>query len=540
MGKKKKSFIDKKNSATFKLLACDTSTFPESAAAAVPPAAARVFVRVDNNSVNIRGIFEEDNGRDDRAAPESAGLKGEDDVDSIFADAPGDTDDEGSFSQPWPSHGARGSSDRTSHFLTDEVRKEILELGLPDDGYNYLQHLREISNAGAGSAYYQNSKARLDLVPLDVKAFDAKRLTISGAESKKNSIYAVASKAVGIKVQKVVDPDVSRLLEDSDLSRFGSDTEEFEDDFVFKANLPEGNEGESEEVEETEPGAGEAERQMCLIKTEQEGESFDEDSEDELDDGDKPRIHRLLDEQFDLLALQEYGETYSDDDGYLGEEGETIVAKLHDALKECKVDDLEFEEHYRVPGNYVHKQDAHVGIPLDDSTDVISKCREYADKYCDEDEDEEQFIMVEESSDELEIWDCETIVSTYSNLDNHPGTIKTPEILKRKFAKSFPVDSIQKTDMIELRGKEKLPVEFLPHVKKDFEKAKKPAGFEKQKIKPRREESKDEKKERKVAVKEERREARRAKKELKGLYRCETQKAQKVAAVSMPSAIHLM
>lgn len=43
-----------------------------------------------------------------------------------------------------------------------------------------------------------------------------------------------------------------------------------------------------------------------------------------------------------------------------------------------------------------------------------------------------------------------------------------------------------------------------------------------------------------AAVKEGRREARRIKKEMKGLYRCEAQRAQKVAAVSGPSSIHLL
>ncbi|XP_039155927.1 phosphatidylinositol:ceramide inositolphosphotransferase 1-like isoform X2 [Eucalyptus grandis] len=44
-----------------------------------------------------------------------------------------------------------------------------MELGFPDDGCNYLGHLREIRNVGGGSAFYQNPKARLDLVPKDVK-----------------------------------------------------------------------------------------------------------------------------------------------------------------------------------------------------------------------------------------------------------------------------------------------------------------------------------------------------------------------------------
>lgn len=44
----------------------------------------------------------------------------------------------------------------------------------------------------------------------------------------------------------------------------------------------------------------------------------------------------------------------------------------------------------------------------------------------------------------------------------------------------------------------------------------------------------------KAAVKEEKRQAREAKKELKGLYKSEAQKAQKVAAVTGPSSIRLM
>lgn len=43
-----------------------------------------------------------------------------------------------------------------------------------------------------------------------------------------------------------------------------------------------------------------------------------------------------------------------------------------------------------------------------------------------------------------------------------------------------------------------------------------------------------------AAVKEERREARRAKKELKGLYRGEAHRAQRVAAITGPSSIHLL
>lgn len=522
MGRKKKVFIDKKNSATFKLLARDSSTVSASDVASVPPASDRVFVRVDNNPFNVSGIFMDDDDEDDDHDPVSR--RGED-GDSIFADAPGDTDDQLNFSQT--------RTNETSRGLPDEIRKQILELGLPDDGYNYLKHLREIGNTGAGSAYYENSKARLDLVPLDVKAYDASRVKITGDELEKNSISTVASKAVNVRVHKVIDPDVVRLLDDSDLSRFGSDTEDLEEDFVLKANLPEENVVGNEDCDTTE-------RKWCLAKTEV-NESLEGGGEDEQDDGEKPRVRRLLDEQFDLLTLQEYNDdTCSDEDGFLDMEGGKHAVNLHDALKGCKVDELELEEQYRVPSDYVRKQEKLSTGQLDDSVDVIRRCREYAAKYFNEDEDNEESIMVEESSDDSEIWDCETIVSTYSNLDNHPGKIQGPGNPKRSYANNLRVDLMKKVDMIELRGKEKLPLGFLPHGQKEFGKLKKPPGSEKERSKPRREESKDEKKERKVAVKAEKREVRRAKKELKGLYRCETYKAQKVVATSMPVAVHLM
>ena len=42
---------------------------------------------------------------------------------------------------------AAGSSRKP---LMESVRKEILELGFPNDGYNYLKPLREIKNTGGG------------------------------------------------------------------------------------------------------------------------------------------------------------------------------------------------------------------------------------------------------------------------------------------------------------------------------------------------------------------------------------------------------
>jgi len=124
MGGRKKKFIDKKNSATFQLIARDSSdpSFSQSDL---------VFVRVDNNPVSFP-VAE----------------------DSVYDDAADDYDDyDGVSGGPLP----------------EDVRKEILELGFPDDGYNYLNHLREIKNTGAGAAFFHNPKFKLQHLPRDVK-----------------------------------------------------------------------------------------------------------------------------------------------------------------------------------------------------------------------------------------------------------------------------------------------------------------------------------------------------------------------------------
>lgn len=181
---------------------------------------------------------------------------------------------------------------------------------------------------------------------------------------------------------------------------------------------------------------------------------------------------------------------------------------------------------------------------------MIQKCAEYAEKYLNDPAEDEEVVLVSESSDESEVWDCESIVSTYSNLDNHPGKIQTPRNPRNRLPKVFPGETATTNDIIKLHGKEKLPVDYLPQRKRKSEKEKKPKPAEAEAEaeasdteyfkKVVQKETKDEKKARKSAVKEEKREARKAKKELKELYKFETQKAQKAAAVTGPSSIRLM
>ncbi|KAK6938901.1 hypothetical protein RJ641_032409 [Dillenia turbinata] len=539
MGKPKKKFIDKKKSATFQLLARDSSDPSFSQC----PSSDRVFVRIDNNPVFHSGFGDENDAiYDDNAA---------EDPNSIFADAPEDIQDD----QNDAFFGCCSSGP-----LLDHVRKEILELGFPDDGYNYLQHLREVKNTGGGSNYYHNSKAKLD-VPQDIRAYDASRVRVHGVDIDPNekSMYGVASKTVGVRIQKVVDPEVSAMLDDSYLSRFGSDVDELDEDFVVQANLP--DEEDDLDVDEKLKSAENLDVTENGVQISDLGRPDVYVDQDEVDafgihtaeagcdhPGDRPCVRHLLDEQFDMLELQEYG-TDSDDEYDAFNEGDRpLEEKLKDALKDHQLDDLELDGKYKVPGDILRgnrgPKDEEL---LNTAADVVRRCTEYAEKYENNGHDDKDMVFVQESSDESEVWDCETIVSTYSNLDNHPSKIGAPESARRKKLSNTVSEVLNSGPghVINLRGKEKLPVDFLPQsrkVVKDKEK-----GVLAYELSSQREDNmgrSPRKRRRKgrylAAVKEERREARRAKKEMKGLYKCETQRAQRAVAISGPTSIHLM
>ena len=121
-------------------------------------------------------------------------------------------------------------------------------------------------------------------------------------ESNEKSMYAVASKTRNAKVEKVADDDIAALLDDSDLSRFGSDIEEdLEEDFVVKANLLEGPSdlelGKKLRLLES-LQVNRVERNDLVVSGAEESVAGSVTVENE-----KPRVRRPLDEQFDLVRF---------------------------------------------------------------------------------------------------------------------------------------------------------------------------------------------------------------------------------------------
>lgn len=102
----------------------------------------------------------------------------------------------------------------------------------------------------------------------------------------------VAAKTAPVRrIEKAVDPDIARLLDESDVSHVGSEDEGLEEDFVIIAN-------QAEEEEEDEDGDMEEKQEWNGVFSDVEEEEFDFE-----EDEPKPRVRRLLDEQFDLVSL---------------------------------------------------------------------------------------------------------------------------------------------------------------------------------------------------------------------------------------------
>ncbi|KAF8668857.1 hypothetical protein HU200_052060 [Digitaria exilis] len=168
----------------------------------------RVFVRVDDNPYSVPGFADDSGG----GPPSSS------------TDA-GDANDEPSSST---------ADDGGGDALPEHVRQEILELGLPDDGYDYLAHLREIrpslssTGGGGSSAVFLPSRRRpaRSGLPMDVKAYDLSCAPVGPGE------VTLATR----QVEEAIDLDVVKLLDGSDSPAVESGDEDLEEDFVILAN----------------------------------------------------------------------------------------------------------------------------------------------------------------------------------------------------------------------------------------------------------------------------------------------------------------
>ena len=206
---------------------------------------------------------------------------------------------------------------------------------------------------------------------------------------------------------------------------------------------------------------------------------------------------QLLDDKFEKV-MEEYdddqiGELSDDDEGgdKMGQEDQVL---MEGAIKELVVEyDISKLESEKIEHKAVI--DVHVDSDGDDN------------------EEFEKYAVPEK-----EKWDCESIISTYSNLYNHPKLIKEPKPIKLTKRLGIPTDVLKKSN----KG-DKSNVDGAIEMEYDV------AGSHTRK----KNETKEEKRDRKNAVKEERRSRRFEKKANKLAFKDE-QKTQERILASQP------
>jgi len=127
---------------------------------------------------------------------------------------------------------------------------------------------------------------------------------------------------------------------------------------------------------------------------------------------------------------------------------------------------------------------------------------------------------------EKEKWDCETIISTYTNLDNHPTVLSVPSGKKKPKNKYVNcteenAHSNNNPSTIRLSKKSGIPLGVLPSHSSKTEDRSEENSRENKGISRNKKESKEEKRLRKAKIKEERKEKRKEKKNLKQQFKDE-------------------
>ena len=468
--------------------------------------------------------------------------------------------------------------------LEPRRRRELLELGFPDDGYDYLKHMKE---GGAGGASVRVTAARKPEAAVDVRTVDALGLELpagasaaAGADLLEVHATTREAKAGVTKAAQEVIRELERAArefpqgaqpeaggeeeEEEEEGRPGGprrgavEEGDLEDDFVNLATDATAGDNYAEAagigaLEECRDGPDSLASMAMLRAAAGYTSEEDEEGAGRGGRGGGQQQQRLLDEQFANLEL-EYGE---DDLGDLEEAqaGETRMQgarPLEDATLGSMFDEFleaqnrrgqAYEPEFARPDE-VGGGSADAGVaapsagaggeaaaPEEDrahARSIIAQMRETP-----EEEDDRPLPRSLTLQPPLrEEWDCESVLSLRSNLDNHPGTIETPSSRRRRERAARPEGEGGNEPGflqggIRLSNRHGIAVDFLergPGGGDREERGRFGEGAGKAREKA---ETAEDKKARKAAVKAAQREARAAKKELKTLFK---QGAQKQAA----------
>jgi len=337
--------------------------------------------------------------------------------------------------------------DFDDHFGDDEY---------DEDGYDYSQHIKSI-----GGGTYMSSEG---ILGIEVKPNLLDGLNLN----EEDDLYSPD-------MDPVVDPEIIDAIENTE------EYEELNDDFIKQANKSD-SEDETDIVEKDE------------IQIIEDITQYDFDIEQDIQDDDFP----IESKEIYIPKHPETGE-------------KTFLEELFEAENEGFGKDESSSEEIEIPGlisqeefsnlmsDFINDYQKEQYIPDENLNNIVKNLEQLQEDHSDE---EFETIFVKEKSP----WDCESILSSYSNTENHPKLIAIPDeknkILLNK--QGFPIDKEQ----IEKENNEEKEIEdSTPKINEGTSRNKN--------------ETKEEKKLRKQEIKKSKKEKRGQKKDLKLEYQGE-------------------
>ncbi|KAM9317109.1 protein LTV1 homolog [Gastrophryne carolinensis] len=321
----------------------------------------------------------------------------------------------------------------TEKVETEKRKEEQRKFGVFfDDDYNYLQHLREV---GPAELVASDSRPVLNRIVVTDGKIEDEEHSAAPTINLPSSVFAsefeedvgLLNKAAPRGLCLDLDPDVVAALDDD--FDFDDPENQLDDDFILKANDPD------------------CEVQRNDDENDDEWEDVDSEDDDESHEGDFDSDGPLSDEEDreggdpmkEFLFMQEETKSrfsqYSMSSSVMRRNEQLTLLderfeKFYEQFDDDEIgalDNAELEGFIQADSSRLQdivedyfKQKAKECVKLKDlepveGLDLIEE---------DEEETEElQTLVIEQPAEK---WDCESIISTYSNLYNHPQLIKDP------------------------------------------------------------------------------------------------------------------
>lgn len=358
----------------------------------------------------------------------------------------------------------------------------------PKDGYNYEKHLKQVSGTGK-----EKTGGAGVVLQAPVKV-NEKEIKIQAAQTTEEQEIMRALECVD-EYEEMADDDIDGIMPGGVLEEevviwgpTAAEERNLPDLAVFKA-MHAARVGEQRKVS------------GC-------SDDFDDGSAELCDShaAAQPRLKSAEQEAADAAEFEELFAAEYDDDSDAACEEEEIEGHLDLENVEEVLD--EYLDDKRNEANKLKSVNEPIKGKLDNIPRVIGETKAIIEKYYLGDDDGAQTESGEESEDESRTWDCESVLSTLSNVSNRPGRIGKLQIIKKPVPAMKTVAENDK----ESEDDELDDVVELPDVVTERPKN----------------ETLEEKKQRKAGVKEMRRICRQMKKESKLTYKNE--------AASLPSS----